>query len=160
MFTLPNTTNNQHIKLPPGSAHFHITSPGGQSIPGLQLAAARGARRHRDAPAPAGPRAPACARRPSRRQVAGGSRLCARCLCTPLRAMPPHHYIPRSSRLPLENSCPVVTVNVKCPPLDDFQPRSDRWVGPRSAGCCFACARRRPPMCAVVASKLAVRERR
>ena len=28
---------------------------------------------------------------------AGGSRLCARCLCTPLRAIPPHHYILRSS---------------------------------------------------------------
>ena len=122
-FTLPNTTNNEHIKLPPASAHFNITFPRWKVDPGL--AACCGARRPTPPTRQRRPRAtaPVSASRPP---TAGGrriKRLCAHCLSTPLRAMPaapPLHPLRLSS---LENSLPrraVVTVNVKCPPLDDF----------------------------------------
>ena len=64
-----------------------------------------------------------------RRQVAGGSRLCARCLCTPLRAMPPHHYILRSSTSPPQEFLPRRHCECEVPSLGRFQPRSDGWVG-------------------------------
>ena len=80
-------------------------------------------------PTSAGRTADVC-RADRRRQMAGGSRLCAHCLCTP-RAMPSHHYIPLRCQIlyvsPSIIRYPFVTVNVKCPPLDDFQPRSGGW---------------------------------
>ena len=155
MFTLPNTINNEHIKFPPASAHFHITPPGGKSIPGMQLAAARGARRHRRASAGRRTPAPARARRPP---TAGGRRIKAVCALlvhtSPSDATPPLHpqilYVSlRQEFLPRRHcECEV-------PSLGRFQPRLDRWDWARCRRCCcFACARRRPSMRAVVASKL------
>ena len=83
-----------------------------------------------DAPAPAAGHGTGVSA--SRLPTAGGrqiKRLCAHCLCTPLRAMPaapPLHPLRLSS---LENSLPRRHCECEVPSLGRFQPRSDGWVG-------------------------------
>ena len=155
MFTLPNTINNEHIKFPPASAHFHITPPGGKSIPGMQLAAAHGARRHRRASAGRRTPAPARARRPP---TAGGRLIKAVCALlvhtSPSDATPPLHPQILYVRHYVKEFLPRRHCECEVLSLGRFNQGSAGGIGLGAVVAAFACARRRPSMRAVVASKL------
>ena len=128
MFTLPNTSTPPVMNISSSHQllHIFISHPQVESRSRACSLLRRAAPDATDAPAPAGPRRrPRRAgphRRPDAADRAGGRRVKAVCALlvhtSPSDATPPLH--PQILYVSLSRiRYPVVTVNVKCPPLDD-----------------------------------------